>query len=349
MAELRFDYRDLEEFVTQVFAKVGFTQEDAATEAHVLVWANLRGVDSHGVLRVPSYLANIEQGGMNPHAQIRIEKETPAIALIEADHAFGPVVTTFAMRTVMNKARQVGIGWAVIRNTTHQGAMGYYALMAAENGMAGIALVCNPPNMAPYGARAAGVHNSPLAIAVPAGEMDPPVMDWATSVAAFGKVNLAVDKGIPIPEGWALDAEGNPTTDPTQARILLPFGGYKASGLALMFETLSSVMAGNSLLAPYLVGGEKPKPGTQNSVVAAIDVATFTDLATYRQEIDRLLRGIKSLPPAEGFDEVLVPGELENRVKAERMAHGIPLPEGTVANLREVAERLGVPMPEPIG
>lgn len=349
MAEQRYDHQALEAFVAQVFAKVGFSTEDAATEAHVLVWANLRGVDSHGVLRVPSYLANIERGGMNPHAQIRIERETPAIALIEADHAFGPVVTTFAMRTVMAKARQVGIGWAVIRNTTHQGAMGYYALMAAENDMAGLAFVCNPPNMAPYGARAAGVHNSPLAISVPAGEMDPPVMDWATSMAAFGKVNLAVDKGIPIPEGWALDADGNSTTDPNKARILLPFGGYKASSLALMFETLSSVMAGNSLLNPYLLGGEKPKPGTQNSVVAAIDVATFTDLETYKQEIDKLLKGIKSLPPAEGFTEVLVPGELENRVKAERTANGIPLPEGTVANLREVSAKLGIPMPEPIG
>ena len=348
MTELRFDHESLEDFVAQVFGQVGFRQEDAATEAHVLVWANLRGVDSHGVLRVPAYLANIERGGMNPRAEIRIEKETAAIALIEADRAFGPVVTTFAMETVMAKAREVGVGWAVIRNTTHQGAMGYYALMAAENDMAGLAFVCNPPNMAPFGARAAGVHNSPLAISVPAGEMDPPVMDWATSMAAFGKVNLAVDKGIPIPEGWALDAEGNPTTDASLARILLPFGGYKASSLALMFETLSSVMASNALLTPYLLGGDKPTPGIQNSVVAAIDVATFTDVATYKQEIDRLLQGIKSLPPAEGFTEVLVPGELENRVKAERMANGIPLPEGTVANLRVVSANLGVTMPDPL-
>lgn len=349
MADLRFDHAALESFVAQVFAKVGFSQQDAGTEAKVLVWANLRGVDSHGVLRVPGYLASIERGGMNPRAQIRIEKETPAIALIEADHAFGPVVTSFAMQTAMAKASQVGIGWAAIRNTTHQGAMGYYALMAAEQDMAGIAFVCNPPNMAPYGARAAGVHNSPLAIAVPAGEMEPPVMDWATSMAAFGKVSLAIDKGTSIPEGWALDAEGNPTTDPAQARILLPFGGYKASSLALMFETLSSVLVGNALLTPYLLGGEKPKAGTQNGVVAAIDVATFTDVAGFKREIDLLLRGIKSLPPAEGFTEVLVPGEIENRVKADRLANGIPLPEGTVSNLREVSARLGVAMPEALG
>lgn len=349
MADQRFDHRELETFVAKVFEKVGFSAEDAATEARVLVWANLRGVDSHGVLRVPQYLANIEQGGMNPHAQIRIEKETPAVVLIEADHALGPVVTTFAMRTVIAKAQQVGIGWGVIRNTTHQGAMGYYALMAAEKDMAGLAFVCNPPNMAPYGARAAGVHNSPIAIAVPAEKYPPLLLDMATSMAAFGKINVAIDKGIPIPEGWALDANGNPTTDPKQARILLPFGGYKASSLALMFETLSSVMAGNPLLTPYLLGGEKPKRGTQNSVVAAIAISAFTDVAAYKRNIDLLIQGIKGLPPAEGFQEVLVPGEIENRIHAERLANGIPLPAGTVENLKQVSAKLGVPMPEPIG
>ncbi|MHB1318462.1 MAG: Ldh family oxidoreductase [Anaerolineae bacterium] len=345
MADTRIDSASLEQFVAAIWEKVGFSPQDAATEAHVLVWANLRGVDSHGVLRVPQYLANIKRGGMNPKAQIRIERETPAIALIEGDNAFGPVVTTYAMELAIAKARQVGIGWVVIRNTTHQGCMAYYPMMAVAQNMAGLAIVCNPPNMAPFGARAAGVHNSPLAIAVPAGERDPLVLDMATSMAAFGKVNLAQDKGISIPEGWALDAEGNPTTDPNKARILLPFGGYKASSLALMFETLSSVMAGNGLLTPFLLGGDRPRPGAQNSVVAAIDIAAFTDVDGYKQEIDRLIAGIKGLPTAEGFAEVLVPGEIENRVQAERKANGIPLPDGTVANLRQASLDLGVPLP----
>ncbi len=345
MAEIRIDPGSLEKFVAAIFEKAGFTAEDAATEARVLVWANVRGVDSHGVLRVHQYLANIRRGGMNPHAQVCIERETPAIALIEADCAFGPVVTTYAMNVAIEKARQVGIGWIVIRNTTHQGCMAYYPMLAVQQNMAGLAFVCSPPNMAPYGAKAAGVHNSPLAIAVPAGERDPLVLDMATSMAAFGKVNLAQDKGIPIPEGWALDAEGKPTTDPNQARILLPFGGYKASSLALMFETLSSVMAGNGLLTPTLLGGDKPRPGAQNSVVAAINIAAFTDVDGYKAEIDRLIAGIKGLPPADGFTEVLVPGEIENRVQAERTANGIPLPEGTVLHLRQAAEEMGVELP----
>ncbi|MBC7254779.1 MAG: Ldh family oxidoreductase, partial [Chloroflexi bacterium] len=225
MADRRVRAEELEAFATAVFERVGLSPQDAATEAHVLVWANLRGVDSHGVLRIPQYVASVERGGMNPRAEIRIERETPAVLLIEADHAFGPVVTTFAMRRVIAKAAQMGIGWAVIRNTTHQGAMGYYASMAAEEGMAGLALVCNPPNMAPTGAKVAGVHNSPIAIAVPAKRYGALVLDMATSVAAFGKIQLAIDKGVPIPPGWALDKDGNPTTDPQQARILLPAGG----------------------------------------------------------------------------------------------------------------------------
>ena len=345
MTEIRVNWQALKAFTKEVFIRVGMSSEDAEIEADVLVWANLRGVDSHGVLRIPSYVASVEAGGMNPKPEIRFEKETPAVALIEADHAFGPVVTTLAMRCMIEKAREVGIGWALLRNTTHQGAMAYYALMAAEQGMAGLAFVCSPPNMAPYGSKAAGLHNSPLAIAVPATAHPPLVLDFATSVAAGGKVQLAVDKGVSLPEGWALDANGEPTTDARLARILLPFGGYKASGLAMMFECLASLMAGNPLAEPKLFNLDPPHRGTQNSVVAAINIGLFTDLDEYKGHVDKLMEGIKALPKADGFEEILVPGEIENRVREERLRDGIPLPEGTVHNLRGVAAKLGVALP----
>ena len=345
MAEIRVNWQALQAFTKEVFIRVGMKPEDAGIQAEVLVWANLRGVDSHGVLRIPSYVASAESGGMNPKPDIRFEKETPATALIEADHAFGPVVTTLAMRSMIKKAKAVGIGWALIRNTTHQGAMAYYSLMAAEENMAGLAFVCSPPNMAPYGAKAAGLHNSPLTIAVPAKDHRPLVLDFATSVAAGGKVQLARDKRVPLPEGWAVDKNGNPTTDAFEGVILLPFGGYKASGLAMMFECLSSVMAGNPLIEPTLLENRRPGRGTQNSVVAAINIGLFTDVNEYKGHIDRLIEGIKGLPKADGFEEILVPGELEDRVYEERLRNGIPLPEGTVSNLRKVAGRLGVAVP----
>jgi len=344
-ADVRVAWEPLTEFTRDVFVGAGLPREDAAIEAEVLVWANLRGVDSHGVLRIPWYLERVDAGQMNPRPNIQVEKETPATLLVEADGAFGPVVTTFAMRRVMAKARAVGIGWGLIRNTTHQGAMGYYSLMAAKEDMAGIAIVCSPPNMAPFGARAAGLHNSPIAIAVPAKRRRPLILDMATSVAAGGKLLLAVDKGVPIPEGWALDADGNSTTDPSVARILVPFGGPKGSGLALMFECLSSLMVDNPLLEPMLVGPERVRRHRQNSVIAAIDIGTFTDVDAYKEHIDNLIGGLKALPKAEGFDEILVPGEPENNVYGDRVRHGIPLPPGTLRSLQNAAERFDIELP----
>ena len=339
------DWKALQAFTTEVFTEAGMPPSDAAIEAEVLVWANLRGVDSHGVLRIPSYLSSIERGGMNPTPEIQVVKDTPALSLIEADWAFGPVVTTFAMERAIAKAEAVGIGWMSIRNTTHQGAMGYYTLMAAEAGYAGIAVVCNPPNMVPYGATARGVHNSPISIAVPGDEHPPLVLDMATSVAAGGKVSLAIDKGVAIPEGWAVDARGDVTTDPNNVAALLPSGGYKGSGLAMMFETLASLAVGNPLLAPILAGASL-RSGTQNSFLAAINLGMLTDLETYKQDVDALIAQIKDLPRAEGVEEILVPGEPERRTYERRQREGIPLPDGTVHNLIAAAEQLDLEVPE---
>ena len=355
--EVRVPEKTLREFTQQVFSRCGLPEADAATEADCLLWANLRGVDSHGVLRIPGYVERAKDGSMNVKPNIVVLKETPAVMFVDADSAFGPVVTVWAMRRVIEKAKQIGIGWCLIKNTTHQGALGYYALMAAREGMAGIAFVCSPPNMAPYGARTAGVHNSPIAISVPAKRHRPLILDMATSVAAGGKLSLAIDKGVPIPLGWALDVDGKPTTDPKNAPVLLPFGSYKGSGLAMMFECLSGVMAGNALQEPALHGrlarGGRGAPGTagarmaqvQNGVVAAIDISLFSDVEKYKETIDSYIEGIKALPTAEGSSEVLAPGEPEDRVYDDRSKNGIPLPLGTLQNLKQVAERLELEFP----
>ncbi len=353
----------LKEFTKEVFVRAGMPPEDAEAEAGALIWANLRAVDSHGVLRIPWYLDNIEKGVMNPKPNIQVIKETPATILLDADRALGPVVTIKVVNMVVAKAKKMGICWAIIRNLTHQGALGYYSQMMAEKGMAGIVFVSNPPNMAPFGARVPGVHNSPVAISVPAKRHRPLNLDMATSVVAGGKLWLAVDKNMPIPEGWALDKDGNPTTDPRNVGALLPFGGPKGSGLAMMFECLASVMAGNPVVEPVLSGREvgPPEEGKkeqavgerlswvpkhiQNSVVAAIDISTFTDLESYKEHIDNLIDGVKALPKADGFSEIFVPGEPEERTFVERSKNGIPLPEGTIRNLIAVSEKLGVKLP----
>jgi ureidoglycolate dehydrogenase (NAD+) len=199
--------------------------------------------------------------------------------------------------------------------------------------------------MAPYGARVPGVHNSPIAIAVPGQRRRPLSLDMATSVAAGGKLSLAIDKGVPIPEGWAMDKDGKPTTDPKAAAVLLPTGAYKGSGLALMFECLSSLMVGNPLLEPALQGKPGATQHRQNSVVAAVNIGLFTDLTAYKSRVDTVGDLLKGLARADGFDEILVPGEPEDRVHEERAKHGIPLPPGTLMNLRQVSERFHIPVP----
>ena len=344
--EVHVAWQPLQDFTREVFVRAGVPPKDAEIEAEVLVWANLRGIDSHGVQRIPGYVERLDTGQMNPRPNIRVVQETPATVFIEADHALGPVVTTFAMDQVIAKAQEVGIGWGFIRNTTHQGAMGYYALMAAKRDLAGIALVCSPPNMAPFGARAPGVHNSPIAIAVPGNRRRPLILDMATSVAAGGKLDVARDKGVPIPDNWAMDRDGKPTTDPHQAAALLPAAGHKGYGLALMFECLSSLMVGNPLLVPTLLGRDSaPAPGAQNSVVAAINIGSFTDAARYREDVDELVGALKALPKAAGFDEIFVPGEPEDRVYDNRVQHGIPMPPGTLRRLHDVAQRFEIALP----
>jgi len=345
-------------FIKEVFVRAGVPAEDAATQAKVFTWANLRGVDSHGVTMLPIYIERIDAGVVKPKPNIRILNETPATLLIDADCALGTVVTTFAMERAIEKAKQSGIGWALISNHNHQGAMGYYPLMAAERDMAGITWACSLANMVPYGGKSAGVANNPIAISVPAKRHRPLIFDMATSVAAGGKILLAIEKGI-VPEGWVVDKNGNPTTDPTQAAFLVPIGGAKGSGLALMMECLASVMTDKPRIEPVLQGKEKPFDMSvegkalkermihhiQNSVVVAIDIGTFTDVEVYKEHIDNLIDGLKALTPAEGFEEVLVPGEPENKTFDERSQNGIPIPERTVLNLRSISERLGVTFP----
>ena len=341
--DIRIDVKILSAFTRQAFEKAGLSPEDAATEAEVLIWANLRGVDSHGVQRIPAYLDMIEKGWMNPSPDIKILKESPAVFFVDADRGMGPIPTVRAMRMAIEKARNVGIGWGLIRNVTHQGAMGYYSEMAVAEGMAGIAIVCSPPNMAPFGAKAAGLHNSPIAFSFPTERHKPITLDMATSVAAGGKLSVASDKRVSIPIEWALAADGSQTTDPDVASILLPAGGPKGSGLAFVFQCLTSLMANNPLITPVLTGGVKIH--NQNSLVAAIDISFFTDVDGYKTELEDTIDAIKALPTAEGHDEVFVPGELEHRMEEERSENGIPLPPGTVEKLQEAARRLDLTSP----
>ena len=346
----------MREFMRQVFIGMGMPDADALTEADALIWANLRGVDSHGVVRLPWYMDLVDKDVMNPKPNVRVVSETAATVFIEADRAFGPVATRYAVNLAVEKARNAGVCWVLIRNVTHQGAIGQYAQMVAREDMAGMVIACGQPNMAPYGARVPGVGNCPLSICIPTKRHPFVLLDMATSLVALGKVLVARESGVPMPEGWALDKDGNPTTDPRQLAALLPVGGPKGSGMSLVFECLASVMAANALVQPVISGALGTAEGpmshvghmgthNQNSTVLALNIAAFTDVAEYKARVDDLIDSVKALPKADGFDEIFMPGEIEERHCEERMVTGIPIPAGTVAPLKAIAKRLGVALP----
>ena len=335
---------ELRRFTTDVFASAGMSEADARVVADVLVWANLRGVDSHGVLRVPRYIEWIRSGNVNPAPRLVVATETAAVVVLDADRAAGPIAMTAAMTHATRKARDAGVGLVLVRGTTHTAALGYYTRMAAREGMAGIALAASTPLMAYHGARAAGVSTTPISIAVPGGDHEPLVLDMSTGVVAMGKLLQASKIGEPLPEGAALDADGNPTTDPRKAAVPLPLGGPKGSGLALMIECLTSLVLSNPIVAEVLEDTAEGRRHRQNALALAVDVARFGDPASFRREIDRLIRALKALPRAPGVDDILMPGERGNRTLAQRTRDGIPLPPPVIDELRAVASRLGVTM-----
>jgi len=335
----------LKDFATSIFSACNISSEDALKWADVLVWANLRGVDSHGVLRIPRYIETIKNGNIKARPNITIEKKDGAIAVLDCDAAPGPIGMSRAMEEAMQRANEVNIGWCIAKNITHTGAIGYYAQIAAKEGMAGIIMIASRPMMAYHGARVAGLSTNPLAIAVPGGTHPPLVVDMSTSTVSMGKVLEARDAGESIPDGWAMDKNGNMTNDPNSASILMPLGGAKGSSLSLMFECLVSLMGANPLIASLIKPGADPSGFRQNGLAIAINVSAFVDINNYRNEVDLLASAIKSLPRAEGVEEIYAPGERGDAVLVERTKNGIPLPQGTWDRLSQSASTLGIEMP----
>jgi len=333
----------LRRFTRDVFFVAGLTDEHAKIIADVLVWADLRGVDSHGVTRIPMYLRLLDAGDLNPAPSITIRTDTPAAVVFEMDRAAGPVAMTTAMAAAIQKARGAGIGFALARGTTHTAALGYYTSAAARDGMAAIAFAGSVPMMAYHGARAAAVSTSPISIAVPGGDHGPLVLDMATSVISAGGLTQARRAGHPIAPGLALDKNGAPTTDPAAAMIPRPLGGHKGSALSLMIECLTSLLASNPIIADAVKTGSGRHK--QNGLALAIDVARFADPTMFRDEVERLIDTMKTLPREAGVAEILVPGERGDRAFERRSREGIPLSRATVDDLTRVAERFRVPMP----
>lgn len=335
----------LEALVRDILAAAGTPPADAAVWAETLVWANLRGVDSHGVMRVPRYLDWIDQGVIRPRAAMRLLKAAGAIALLDADRAPGPVAMVRAMDEAIAAAKRVHVGWCVVRDITHAGAVGHFALRAAAQGMAGLVMTASVPLMAWPGSRKAVVSTNPIAIAIPGGAHPPLLLDMATATVALGKIMNARQSGAPIPEGWGIDADGAATTDATKVETLLPMAGAKGAGLSLMIECLASLAAGNPVIAPALRGA---RDTAMNGVAIALDLAAFGDPSDFAASVDDLSATIATQPLAPGADPLLVPGERGDAERGRRLATGIPLPPNVWKQLGEAAARFGITPPAPL-
>jgi LDH2 family malate/lactate/ureidoglycolate dehydrogenase len=311
--------------VRDLFLRHGMPQRDAEQVADALVWAEMRGLATHGVVRAPRYVDLIRKGELNPTPRIQRTKETEAAAVLDCDRAAGAVAMMAGVRAACEKAKNAGVGLALVKATTHTGALGYYTQHAAREGFAAIAFAASIPLMAYHGSRAAGVGTAPLSIAVP-GADEPLALDMASSVISMGALMRARVTGEPIPEGAALSAKGEPTIDSRKASIPLPLGGPKGSGLALMFECLASLLTGNPILAEAHEGHGRHK---QNALAIAIDVARFMPLEDFRREVARLVGAIRSLPHDA---EILMPGERGHR-NAQRAQAGVSVDADVYAEL----------------
>jgi ureidoglycolate dehydrogenase (NAD+) len=318
----------------------GLGPAEAALCADAIMFATMRGLDSHGIVSIlPAICNSVAAGRIDPTAEVLVV----APNVLKGNGAAGPVVGARTMRRAIEAAGQGGVGAAVAFNCNHFGAASYYAWLAAEAGLVGLCMCNAGPSVAPFGGAAALHGTNPIAYAAPGGDEPAIVLDIATSVAAHGQVFKALRRGEPIPPGWALDAEGRPTTDPRAATTLLPFGAHKGYGLAVLVDLLTGALAASTVGLDVRQQDADREHAGQSYFMLALDPAGFGGRSAFGERVDALWRHIHSVPPGQGFGEVLAPGELELRTERTRRAEGIPLYDEDWTALVQGLARAGLP------
>ncbi len=350
-AMARYGADDLSTLAAAVFHAHGLSASDASVVADSLVSANLRGVDTHGVARIPAYVERFRTRLVEAVPAIKIESRMPWAAVVDGGNGMGAVVAHRAMSDAIERAERLGIGAATARRSNHYGMASHYALQAVPHGCIGISLSPASKSLAPFGSREPLFGTNPIAFAVPAGRHAPWVMDMATSVAARGHIRLAARHGEAIPEGWALDEAGRPTTDAKAALagVMLPFAGPKGSALSMLVDILGGVLSGSAFAGEIRdMNSDFERPQDVGHFFLAMKVEAFMPLADFNARMEEAIARLKALKPAAGFTEVLYPGEPEARKEAERRRNGVPLSPQVVQALAEVAGTAGLAMPAPL-
>jgi L-2-hydroxycarboxylate dehydrogenase (NAD+) len=345
-ADHRFAAGAVESFIDDVLTAVGLPAADAATVAQLMTEADLTGADAHGIFRLPQYVRRIRAGGVNTHPRIRVERTAAATALVDGDNGMGHLVVSRAAETAIELARDAGVAWVGVRRSNHAGTAGLYAAMPVEHGMIGLyAAVANANHMAVWGGADPLLGTNPLAIGVPSGD-GPMVLDMATTVVSYGTVKNYALQGRPMQPGWMVNtATGEDIIDAKRAAegLLLPIGGYKGSGLAVMLGFLAGPL-NRAVFGRDVIDFNADDASETNTghFIIALDVARFLPLEDYKAEVDRHVRELKESKRLPDVDEIRMPGERRRACREERMRDGVPLAPPLVAQLDKMARELGV-------
>ncbi len=324
---------------SQLYQKVGIPKEDADAVVNLQVETDLRGIHSHGTRALPGYVRSILSGSINTNPNIHIKNEGPSFGLVDGDAGLGHLASAYSMNLAISKAKDTGIAAVSACNSNHFGAAACYAMMALEHGMIGFSVSSSSPGVAPYGGMTRVLGNHPFSYAIPTKNEPPIVIDMACGVSAWGRVATMAMYGEKLSPGWALDENGNETDDPTKARVLLPMGGVKGYALGLAMDALSGPLTGG--IATCHRGISEYSGQRQSShFFYAINVDSFVPLDEFTEEMDKVIRTIRSSKPAPGFDRVYLPGEIEWSKRQKWMKDGIPLHSQHVQSLMDLGKEL---------
>jgi ureidoglycolate dehydrogenase (NAD+) len=335
-------YKVLHGFCAEALCRAGLSEKDAGTGADVLATTDAWGVHTHGSKILRSYLPRLIAGGLKSQGRPRVASEGGAWALVDADSSLGMVGSSFAMEVAIGKARDHGIGYVGVRNSSHFGAAGYYAWMAAREGLIGVSMANDRPTVAAPGSRGAVTGSNPIAYAIPAGRLPPILLDMSIATVAGGRIFAARERSEPIPEGWLIGPDGRPSTDSSlypALGSLTPAAGHKGYGIALLIEALSGILTGAAFT--WRVGAwitsDLAAPTGHGAAFLAIDAAAMMPSATFGHRMEELIDEIHAAPRADGVERLLVPGELEWERHRRAVVDGILLPPDVLASLREAA------------
>ena len=340
----------LESFIRRCFMAVGLPESDAETVAMLMAEADVNGSDGHGVFRLSQYIERIQNDGINLQPNIHIAEDKGAMALVDGDNAVGHLVMHYATELAMNRASEHGVSWIGVRHSNHAGPAALYAKMPLKKDMIGIYVAVGSANhLPPWGGTEMLLSTNPIAVAIPANEEPPIVLDMATTVAAYGKVKTAAQRGESIPEGWMIDKLGNPLTDPSRASegFLLPIGGPKGYGLSLVFGLLAGTLNGAEFGKNVIdFNSDSTSFTNTGQFIIALSVESFSDVSLFKRNVDEVIRSMQASPKLPGFDKVRVPGERSLEIRRQREQSGIPIPDALCEALSRLASSLKT---EPLG